>query len=385
MWRGPNVCTPSYTSTTKRSIQKVAADLSARIWEGSRQYHVRSLRCVPSVGYRRGCFVNRMISWNEYDDGLHMNHFQQRNLPTRALPAFPALAMRWKWTVDLSNDDNNEKSARENHVDARPQKKQERMNEISAAQPQTSPTKSDVPPPATNIFTYHGWDVLDTSEASPAMREVAEWDPVHKKIVKKVRLVTEEETQKAARRALRQKTKNREVLAKKDPLNKASRMCPICRKAFQGHNQMTSHLISREQCFNALEDPRVREKLLEQQTRTRSKMERRRLFRKAFNKKKLEEKEERKRRRLERLQSESEHQNRIAMKSGSVSPDSTSSNSSSDAVEPTTPITVSTDDGNKSDLNSDDSDREEEESKARIPEPRCEAVSANEDQNHNRK
>jgi hypothetical protein len=314
MWLCPTLRSFSFASKTIRirHIPEIATDPLDREWNGQRRrfhcsYVVPSSSLLrPLLGYRSGFFSNVGVSWNNYDIRRHKYHIHQRHLPNR-IPtfAFPVLSMRFKWTIDLSNNSNEDNSpvaANDSHVDASPK-----------ANAENQQPNSDAPKQVSDFLTYRGWDVLETEVTIPVQREVAEWDPVLKKIVKKVRLVTEEETQKAALHALRAQTKNRITLDKKNPLHKSSRMCPVCRKAFQGHNQMTDHLIGREKCFNGLEDPSVRDKLLERQKNKISKMERRRLLRKAVNLQKAKEREARKQNR-ERLKKEAEQKRQISLK-----------------------------------------------------------------------
>ena len=105
----------------------------------------------------------------------------------------------------------------------------------------------------------------DSLETDPhTVQEVVKWDPVTEL--------------KAARRALNKERMAYEEMAKRNPLYKKCRTCPICSKSFQGHKQMIRHLTMREQCVSAL-DVTLHEKLLEKERNERTKSERRKVRR----------------------------------------------------------------------------------------------------------
>ena len=201
------------------------------------------------------------------------------------------LLVRYKWTVDLSNQNLDETDA-SNIVEHSSNDNPKEEGSKTSAEP-------NQPKNAVDFLTYQGWDTLETDPHT--VRDVAEWDPVTKKIVKKMLVIpiTEEQKQHASRRALNEKRKAYEKMAKRNPLHKKCRTCPICTKSFQGHNQMVAHLIGREQCVSAL-DVTVREQLLEQKRNKRTKSERRKLRRRGIHFATLEKDAERSRKLLEK-------------------------------------------------------------------------------------
>ena len=169
-----------------------------------------------------------------------------------------------------------------------------------------------------DVSTYHGWDSIDAQDTTTddtgviVKKEVAEWDPVRKMVVKRV--VTTLVTPKAShtsrsrttqgmndddeKRALlladfaydgkntrlkaAKATKKAKVkAAQNDPISKYCKKCPICMKHFAGHNSMVSHLLYRDKCYNELDNELkiilINQKHKEQQKRLRHKMRKKHL------------------------------------------------------------------------------------------------------------
>ena len=168
-----------------------------------------------------------------------------------------------------------------------------------------------------DVSTYHGWDSIDAQDTTTddtgviVKKEVAEWDPVRKMVVKRV--VTTLVTPKAShtsrsrttqgmnddeKRALMladfaydgkntrlkaaKATKKAKVkAAQNDPISKYCKKCPICMKHFAGHNSMVSHLLYRDKCYNELDNELkiilINQKHKEQQKRLRHKMRKKHL------------------------------------------------------------------------------------------------------------
>jgi hypothetical protein len=185
-----------------------------------------------------------------------------------------------------------------------------------------------------DVSTYHGWDSLDmdtnfnvgtesssssssTSSHVKVTKEIAEWDPKRKMIVKKVitTLVQQEPLSQSTPNTTSTQPVKLSTLtnpnntsattipdfsydgknlklkyakdlkrakvraARHDPLSKYCRMCPICREHFGGHNSMVSHLLYREKCSKEL-DPNVQQALLRQKLRRQHLRLRRKMRRK---------------------------------------------------------------------------------------------------------
>ena len=152
-----------------------------------------------------------------------------------------------------------------------------------------------------DVSTYHGWDSIDAQDTSTddtdviVKKEVAEWDPVRKMVVKKIvtTLVTRKPStasflpelsydgQNMKLKTLKAEKKARVKAAQKDPTSKLCKKCPICLKHFTGHKSMIHHLLYRDKCYNELSPEMqtflVKQKIQYQQKRLRHKLRKKHL------------------------------------------------------------------------------------------------------------
>jgi hypothetical protein len=241
------------------------------------------------------------------------------------------IAVRSKWSISLNDIIKKQSPAAIKDVPSRsnnnsfatPNAKEEsqhsRRNDGASPDEDDETSVQPPPPPPSkerhkvlDVSTYHGWDSMDAQDTSIheddedgidgviSKKEVVEWDPVRKMVVKKVvtSIVTPNQsgtTRNASidvdsfsydgtnmKQKMSQAQKKAMVkAAQKDPTSPLCKTCPICLKRFAGHPSMISHLLYRDKCYFELDvsmrDHLIKQKILHQQKRLRHKLRKKHL------------------------------------------------------------------------------------------------------------